>query len=213
MTGHTGFPQAIQFREFGNRNMSEKTIAARIKMARKMAGFNTQAALLEQIGEWSPSRLGNYEAGISMPGPQDVLRIAEATESSPCWLMFGLGPIRPDHRDRQAIRHQNLCNSIHDLESSKAALNLFLKAARLDEQKLESHLDNPFLPISDALSRRIEKHLKQVKGWMDEQHVENDPVCRSFPDDIRELMALYSSVDADRRSLMLNVMRTLANGS
>ncbi len=190
--------------------MSEITIAARIKMARKMAGLNTQAALLKQIPEWSASRLGNYEAGISMPGPDDVVKIAEATHSSPCWLMFGLGPIRPDHRDQQAIRHQNLSNAYREIKHDAASVERFLKAIKLEQGALDTLLDNPFEPISDELARRFEAHLKYPAGWMDEQHVEHDPLCLSFPDDIRELMTLYSSAKAELRPLMLATLRTLS---
>ncbi|HBG95251.1 MAG TPA: DNA-binding protein, partial [Chromatiaceae bacterium] len=62
--------------------MQTTTIAGRIKLARKMAGLDTQARLLALIPGWKPSRLGNYEAGISTPGPEDILLIAEATEVS-----------------------------------------------------------------------------------------------------------------------------------
>lgn len=190
--------------------MSEKTIAARIKMARKMAGLNTQAALLKLIPEWSASRLGNYEAGISMPGPDDIVKIAEATNSSPCWLMFGLGPIRSDQRDLQAIRHQNLSNCFWEIRQDKAALTRFLKATQLAQGDLNMLLENPFEAISDELARRFDKHLKHPPGWMDEQHVEHDPLCLSFPDDIRELMTLYSSAKAELRPLMLATLRTLS---
>lgn len=193
--------------------MSEITIAARIKMARKMAGLNTQAALLNKVPEWSASRLGNYEAGISMPGPDDVLKIAEATNSSPCWLMFGLGPIRPDHRDLQAIRHQNLSNGYTEIKQDQQAVKRFLKGVRLGQDALDTLLDNPFEPISDDLARLFEKHFKYHTGWMDEQHVEHDPLCLSFPDDIRELMTLYSSAKPELRPLMLATLRTLSEHS
>jgi transcriptional regulator with XRE-family HTH domain len=190
--------------------MSEKTIAARIKMARKMAGLNTQATLLKHIAGWNPSRLGNYEAGISMPGPDDIAKIAKATGSSPCGLMFGLGPIRPDHRDRQAIRHQNLCNEYESLKLQKAKLSGFCRSLKITQNALMLLLDNPFEPITDKLARQFEKTLDQAEGWMDEQHVEHDPLCLSFPDDIRELMSLYSSADKTRRSLIMATLRTLS---
>lgn len=179
-------------------------------MARKMAGLNTQAALLKLIPEWSASRLGNYEAGISMPGPDDVVKIAEATHSSPCWLMFGLGPIRPDQRDLQAIRHQNLSNCSAEIRQDPSALKSFLKALKLEQGVLDTLLDNPFEAIDDQFARRFEKYLKHPAGWMDEQHVEHDPLCLSFPDDIRELMSLYSSARLELRPLMLATLRTLS---
>lgn len=191
--------------------MSEKTIAARIKMARKMAGLNTQAALLEQIPGWSASRIGNYEAGISTPGPDDILRIAKATQSSPCWLMFGLGPIRPNARDLQAIRHQNLCNSYEELKDQEQKLNDFLSSLDINIDKLLLLIDNPFKTISRTIARKYESHFSLPKGWMDEQHVEYDPLCLSFPEDIRELMTLYSSLDQRQRKLVLETVKTLSS--
>lgn len=176
----------------------------------RIAGLNTQAALPDKIPECSASRLGNYEAGISMPGPDDVVKIAAATHSSPCWLMFGLGLIRPDHRDQQAIRHQNLSNCYWEIKQDQAAVKRFLKVVKLEQRAINVLLDNPFEPISDELARRFEKYLKHPTGWMDEQHVEHDSLCLSFPDDIRELMTLYSSARTELRPLMLATLRTLS---
>ncbi len=190
--------------------MSEKTVAARIKMARKMAGLDTQAALLKKIPNWSASRLGNYEASISMPGPDDILLIAEATKSSPCWLMFGLGPIRPNARDLQAIRHQNLCNSYTELKPKRGAISRLAKALDMSKANLEIFIDNPFQSIDNDLSERFEQYLKLPAGWMDEQHVEHDPLCLSFPEDIRELMILYSGLNQQSRLTVLETVKTLA---
>lgn len=190
--------------------MSGNTIAARIKLARKMAGLATQAALLERIPEWKPSRLGNYEAGISHPGPEDVERIAKATEVSPCWLMFGHGPIRPSFRDLQAIRHQNLSHIAEELGRKRGGLTRLSKALGITRAGLAEHLDNPFLPIGDELARALELSLNQRAGWADEQHVAHDPVCQNFPDDLRELMGLYSALDEPTRRLALELLNSLA---
>jgi hypothetical protein len=182
-------------------------IPARIKLARRMAGLDTQAALLKRIPQWKPSRLGNYEAGVSTPGPDDILLIAHATETSACWLMFGLGPIRPSARDLQAIRHQNLSRLA---ELSETGLSGLTKGLRLTQKRLREHLDNPFLPIDDALALRCEEAGGHRQGWMDEQHVEDDPLCMAFPEDMRELMMLYSELDKGGRRLVLATLRTLA---
>ncbi len=186
------------------------SIGARIKQARKMAGLETQAALLERIPQWKPSRLGNYEAGVSTPGPDDIARIARATEVSPCWLMFGDGPIRPNARDLQAIRHQNLVHEIGQREDRRGAVARLARKVGLDKVGLLAHAENPFLPIDDELARRFEQAIGAAEGWMDEQHVENDPLCASFPDDMRELMMLYSSRPRAQREKILEVMRVLA---
>lgn len=182
-------------------------IPARIKLARRMAGLDTQAALLKRIPQWKPSRLGNYEAGISTPGPDDILLIARATDTSACWLMFGQGPIRPSARDLQAIRHQNLSRMAEHAGTGRPDLARMLN---LPAERLREHLDNPFLPIDDTLARRCEEATGHRRGWMDEQHVEDDPLCMAFPEDMRELMMLYSELDAPSRRVVLATLRALA---
>lgn len=191
--------------------MSETdNIPARIKLARKMAGLDTQASLVERIPGWKPSRVGNYEAGVSIPGPDDMLLIAKATDSSPCWLMFGLGPIRPNERDQQAIRHQNLTRLAEQAQQKKGGVVALAKSLRLSQKALREHRDNPFLPIDDALARRCERVAKRRRGWMDEQHIEDDPLCMAFPEDMRELMMIYSGLLPEQRSLVLETVRTLS---
>ncbi len=190
--------------------MSVSTIAARIKQARQMAGLSTQAQLLKKIPQWKTSRLGNYEAGISSPGPDDIVLIARVTDVSPCWLMFGYGPIRPSKRDLQAIRHQNLLHSIDQCQSEPAALAGLASALGFSEQQFVEYRENPFLPVDNAIASKLEGYLKVQPGWADEQHIENDPVCASFPEDIRELMLLYSGMDKDKRNMSLKVLRVIS---
>ncbi|GAB6040284.1 helix-turn-helix domain-containing protein [Endothiovibrio diazotrophicus] len=190
--------------------MSEQSIGARIKLARRMAELPTQASLLEQIPHWSPSRLGNYEAGISSPGPDDLRLIAAATGVSPCWLMFGDGPIRPNARDLQAIRHQNLCHLAEERNRTRGGLARFARKLGMDREALEGRMENPFQPVDDELARRCEAADGRTEGWMDEQHVEHDPLCQSFPDDLREVMELYSGLTSEKRKAALAMIRTLA---
>jgi transcriptional regulator with XRE-family HTH domain len=190
------------------KNPTAVQIGQRIKQARKMAGMVTAEALLEQIPEWKRSRLGNYEAGISMPSPDDIRMLAAATGASPCWIMFGAGPIRSTERDLQAIRHQNLV-IITEKAKANRKLTTLLKALGISRKKLDSHLANPFLPLTQRMMRRCELVLKKTSGWMDEQHVENDPLCSSFPDDMRELMTLYSNLNESNRKLMLRLVRSI----
>ena len=44
---------------------------------------------------------------------------------------------------------------------------------------------------------------------MDEQHVETDPVCQSFPEDMRELMTIFSNLDPDKRRLLLRIAQAV----
>ena len=192
------------------KNPTAIQIGQRIKQARRMAGFNTAAQLLEKIPDWGPSRLGNYEAGISLPSPDDVKLIAEKTDSSPCWIMSGSGPIRASGRDTQAIRHQNLVVTFEQARSQRGQLTPFLKAIGLSRKKLNEHIANPFLVITDRLVRRCEQYLKKQKGWMDEQHVETDPVCASFPEEMRRLMMIYSELPSKERQRLLRVIEALS---
>ena len=192
------------------KNPTAIQIGQRIKQARRMAGFDTAAQLLEKIPDWGPSRLGNYEAGISLPSPDDVKLIAEKTDSSPCWIMFGSGPIRASGRDTQAIRHQNLGATFEQARSQRGQLTPFLKAIGLSRKKLDEHIANPFLVITDRLVRRCEQYLKKQKGWMDEQHVETDPVCASFPEEMRRLMMIYSELPSKERQRLLRVIEALS---
>jgi transcriptional regulator with XRE-family HTH domain len=192
--------------------MSETAnIPSRIKFARKMAGLETQASLVERIPGWKPSRVGNYEAGVSIPSPDDMLLIARATDTSPCWLMFGLGPIRPNQRDQQAIRHQNLSRLAEQALKNKEGPLKLAKSLRLSLKALNEYLDNPFQPIDDRLARRVERAVGQRKGWMDEQHIEDDPLCMAFPEDMRELMMIYSGLFPAQRNILLETVRTLGH--
>lgn len=175
-----------------------------------MAGFQTAAALLSKIPEWSNSRLGNYEAGISLPSPDHIKLIAEVTGVSPCWLMFGYGPIRASGRDLQAIRHQNLVFLVDSIRSSRKKLNAFFKAVGLSKKKCDGFIDNPFSLIPEHIVRICERYFEKPGGWMDEQHVESDPLCAAFPDDMRRLMEIYSNLDTEKRNLILKMAEVMA---
>lgn len=192
------------------KNPTAIKIGQRIKQARRMAGFDSAAQLIETIPDWGASRLGNYEAGISLPSPDDVRLIARATDASPCWIMFGSGPIRASGRDTQAIRHQNLVTTVELIQSERGQLTRFLKSLGISRKKLDAYLANPFQPIPDRLVRRCEKYLHKPLAWMDEQHVETDPVCASFPEDMRRLMMIYSELPEAERQRLLRLVEVFA---
>lgn len=187
------------------KNPTAVQIGQRIKQARKMAGFDTAAQLLEKIPDWGTGRLGNYEAGISLPSPDDVKTIAKVTGSSPCWIMFGLGPIRSTGRDIQAIRHQNFVYIFENCKTQKDAITIFLKAIGLSRKKVNEYINNPFLTIPDRIARKCEKFAKNRVGWLDEQHVESDPVCAAFPDDMRRVMEIFSNLSYEKRKMFLQI--------
>lgn len=187
------------------KNPTAVQIGQRIKQARKMAGYDTAAQLLEKIPDWGTGRLGNYEAGISLPSSDDVKTIALVTDSSPCWIMFGLGPIRSTGRDIQAIRHQNFVYIFENCKSQKGTITKFLKAIGWSRKKVDEHINNPFLSIPDRIARKCEKYDTKPVGWLDEQHVESDPVCAAFPDDMRRVMEIFSNLSGDKRTMFLQM--------
>ncbi len=194
-----------------NKNQTAVNIGNRIKQARKMAGFDTAAQLNEHFPDWSASRLGNYEAGISTPAPDDIERIAFVTGSSPCWITFGIGPIRASSRDLQAIRHQNLSFLVKELSTTPSKLRSLLQSLGISRIKLDELIDNPFTAIQDRYARRCEQFLKKSKGWMDEQHVESDPLCMNFPEDLRELMSIYSELNVEDRKKLLEIAKVFSS--
>ena len=125
----------------------KKQIGARVKQARVMGGFSTQKDLNEILVKkhgWSTGRLGNYESGGSAPGHDEFLILSSETGTSACWIMFGTGPIRSDHRDLQAIRHQNLVHSLLLIQENKKEYTLFLKKAESNPEAINKFIDNPF---------------------------------------------------------------------
>ncbi|MCK4709011.1 MAG: helix-turn-helix transcriptional regulator [Gammaproteobacteria bacterium] len=185
----------------------KKIVGKRIRQARKMAGFNTLASLTNDIEDWSESRLGNYENGTSLPNPLDIKQIAKLTETNPCWISFGIGSIRSTKRDKQAIRHQNLTQICENLTEDE--LVNFCIRINLPRQELYKFINNPFLEINDSFSSKIESALEKRGGWMDEQHIENDGLSNFFPDDLREIMMIFSNMKPESKILLLDLAKTL----
>jgi transcriptional regulator with XRE-family HTH domain len=179
-------------------------IGKRIAQARKMAGFSSAKKFREKLPQWPHNRLSWYEAGYSMPHPDDVETIARLTGASPCWIQFGLGPIRSGKRDLQAVRHQNLVFLQREAGEDP------IVALGPDSEPLSDYIDNPFQHIDDRLARRIEQAGGRPRKWLDEQHVESDGLCSSFPDDLHELMTLYSEMDARGRRLLFELANSTA---
>ncbi|MES9970443.1 MAG: DNA-binding protein, partial [Candidatus Thiodiazotropha sp.] len=178
---------------------------------RRMAGFKTAKAFRDKLPKWPENRLSWYEAGYSMPHPGHVEVIAKTTGTSACWIMFGLGPIRSGERDLQAVRHQNLVYLFREAEEGGAeSISGFLLGVKLETKQLASYIDNPFKHIGERLARRIEKASGRPRQWLDEQHVESDGLCGSFPDDLRELMTIYSEMDGKGRRMLIEVARAMS---
>ena len=96
------------------------------------------------------------------------------------------------------------------LKATPSELQKLLKELGISRKKLDELLENPFGPIIDRYARRCEKFQAKPKGWMDEQHVESDPLCMNFPEDIRELMSIYSELETKDRERLLNIARVIS---
>ena len=119
--------------------------------------------------------------------------------------MFGLGPIRSTGRDVQAIRHQNFVHIFENAKALRGAVTKFLKTIGLSRKKVDEHINNPFLTLSDRTARKCEKFAKKSVGWLDEQHVESDPVCAAFPEDMREVMEIFSGLTQEKRQMFVKI--------
>lgn len=187
----------------------KKIVGGRIRQARLMSGHETIAALNEKFPEWSNSRLGNYETGKSLPNPLEIMKIAKATETSPCWITFGIGTIRSMSRELQPIRHQNLTYLEDNL--SKSELTALRNSLKLKPKDFINHINNPFLKITDTMCLKIEKHLGKQKNWMSEQHIDTDGLCMHYPEDIRKILTIYSNLDKDGKQLFLGLTQSLSD--
>jgi hypothetical protein len=107
----------------------------------------------------------------------------------------------------QAVRHQNLIFLEREADETGTT---GLADLDLSAEELADYIDNPFQHIGDRLARRIEQAGGRPRKWLDEQHVESDGLCSSFPNDLRELMTLYSEMDARGRRLLIDLANATA---
>lgn len=184
-------------------------VGKRIKQARLMAEFKTIKDFNIKVPQWAESRMGNYEIGHSLPKPLDIHLIAKITGTNPCWITFGMGSIRATSRDLQAIRHQNLVYFLDQLPASDHGE--LRKSAKLKKAELNLLKSNPFLKLTDTVCRRFEKYFEKRKGWMDEQHIDADGLCQFFPEDLRELMTIFSELESSDKSKLLNIAKIFVN--
>ncbi|MBI3561555.1 MAG: DNA-binding protein [Gammaproteobacteria bacterium] len=185
-------------------------IGQRLQQARRMAQLTSIDKLISKARGWEQRRstLTNYEAGISLAPPEVALLYQEITACSACWIYFGSGPIRTVGRDLQAIRHQNLSALYHSAQQHKK-IPALCKQLGVSRKTLAEHLHNPFLAISARLTRRAEHYAGKRPGYMDEQHIELDPICASFPDDMQRIMEIYSNLEPTRRGLLLKIAEAM----
>ncbi len=187
-----------------------KNVGERIKKARLMAGFNTATELCSKIPGWTLSRVSNYEGGVSAPSPLDILKIADVTDTNPGWLTYGMGPIRSNNRDIQSIRHQNYRYLIESVIDISAQAQEFRAAVKLKPKEVKNLFADPSKSLTATLCRKIERFLDLPSGWMDEQQIVADGSCSYFPDEIKELLAIYSSLDKGNRGKLLEIAAVLS---
>ncbi|TDJ70613.1 MAG: hypothetical protein E2O38_10565 [Proteobacteria bacterium] len=96
--------------------------------------------------------------------------------------------------------------TVEHCRSKHGSLTKLLKTLGLSRKKVDELLANPFLTAPDYIARRCERFLKKPNGWMHEQHIESDPICSAFPDDMRRVMEIYSNLPAKERQLMLRMV-------
>lgn len=41
---------------------------------------------------------------------------------------------------------------------------------------------------------------------MDEQHVESDPICAAFPEDMKRVMEIFSSLHDDKQKMFMKMV-------
>jgi len=80
-----------------------------------------------------------------------------------------------------------------------------LKATGLSCKRTDEYINNPFLTITDRIAKKCGKYADKPNGWMDEQHVESDPVCAAFPEDMRQVMQIYSGLADEKRKLFMQI--------
>jgi len=69
------------------------TLAARLKRARKEAGFDTATEAAEKC-DWNPNTYRSIENGTRGPGFENVIEYADTFNVRLDWLMTGRGPMR-----------------------------------------------------------------------------------------------------------------------
>lgn len=187
---------------------TKKVIGKRIRLARDMAGL-TQKDLVrlepEKLGE-NPSIISNWENGKHKPDHDQIEAIARSTGTSPSWILMGYGPICSGNRDIQAIRHQNLNFRWTELDFSDSGNG---SQQSISLQEVIGYLCDPKCHIKDETARRFEQALGKPDRWMDEQHVDHDPVLQSLPDGIREILNFYSEMPEKHRHFVMEVIGAL----
>ena len=187
----------------------KREVGERIKTVRTANGFKTRADLTRHFPDWSEGRLANYENGTSLPGPVDILRIAEQTGTNPCWIQFGRGAMFSREPDIHQIRRQNLtriCAGLDALARRSLARDLKIKPREFD-----SLLTDSGSKIEKSLCRKLERSLELENGAMDRQTLDlSQPPVDMSPGQA-ELLVLFDGLNASARQVLINLAKDLRN--
>ncbi len=157
-------------------NEYKKIVGKRIKLARKAAGYKALADLSKLFPDWGASRLGNYEAGVSLPNPLDLMRLSKAIVSNPCWIYFEIGSMQSVDNDIDVIRHMNFVWAYNQL--GRSDLVGFRKMLKLKPKELVRLLTDPGQKKTATLCRKVEKYFSLGGGYMDKIHKEVPGISR-----------------------------------
>lgn len=185
----------------------KKEVGVRIRTARTSSGYKTRADLTGHFPDWSEGRLANYESGTSLPGPIDILRIAEQTGTNPCWLLFGRGSMLHHEPDIHQVRHQNLariCSGLSALELSNLRRKIKVKSREFD-----NILKNPTTRIGKSLCSKIENGLGLEKGVMDRPVLDPDQNQNNMSPMMAELFKIFDGLNADSQQALVNIAREI----
>lgn len=190
---------------------SKKQMGKRIRLARQMAGL-TQEQLIKKVlnSRGNKSTVSNWENGRHCPDRRQIESIACVTGTSPSWIERGHGPISTENRSVQAIRHQNLSFRWHELTFSEMRVPSHYE--HLSEEQILAYLCDPETTIPDEAAREFEQAIGKPGGWMDEQHVENDPVLSALPEEAREILDIYSELPKKYREFLVSSIRNMKSG-
>jgi transcriptional regulator with XRE-family HTH domain len=185
----------------------KKEVGERIKTVRTANGYKTRADLTQHFPDWSEGRLANYESGTSLPGPVDILRIAEQTNTNPCWILFGRGAMFSQEPDIHQIRRQNLARVCSGLDEE--ALQTLLRDLKIKSREFNNLLRNSTSRIGKTICRKVENLLELEKGSIDRQDFDQAQPEINMSPRLAELVAVFDGLDAKSQRVLLNLAKDL----
>ena len=197
-------PKSTLARGKSARNSLYLKIGKRIRQARLMARESNSRDLSVRLG-WSAGRVHNYEAGLSTPGVEETLQLADALRVDPAWLTYGVGAPRP--AALHSSRYRRLLDAVDDAEKQGNLPDL-LQALRLPLERLQKFRKNPYSKIPDLMARRCEKYLGQRRGWIDEP-LDRAALSTPLTPDVEQLLELYDRLKSTDKAKLQAIGKLL----